>query len=69
MQDKEYLSAAARAVAEQLADNLIALSIPLDPDVADHMGAFREDALALADMIEDALLTLNREGVVIYEER
>jgi len=66
MQDKEYLSAAARAVAQQLAENPTILSIPVDPDVADFMGAFQEDALALADVIEDGLLTVNGQGEVIY---
>jgi hypothetical protein len=58
MTDKDYLAAAARAVAEQLADNA-ALHVPLDPDVADFMGAFHEDALSLAEVIEDGLFTLN----------
>ncbi len=68
MQHKEYLAAAARAAAEQLSADP-ALYIPLDPDVADFMGAFNEDAIALADMIEDALLTINGQGEVVYEER
>ena len=68
MQHKEYLAAAARAAAEQIADDP-SLYIPLDPDVADFMGAFNEDAIALADMIEDALLTINGQGEVVYEER
>ena len=67
MHDKEYLAAAARMVAEQLADNPIILSIEAAPDVADYMGAFTEDAIALADMIEDALLTINGQGEVVYE--
>ena len=33
--------------------------VPLDPDVAEYMGAFTEDAIALRDMIEDAPLTIN----------
>ena len=66
MHDKEYLSVAARVVAQQLADNPIILSIPIDPDVADFMGAFREDAIALADVIEDGLLTVNGQSEVIY---
>ena len=47
MTHKDYLAAAAKAAVEQLADNA-ALHVPLDPDVADHMGAFREDALDFA---------------------
>jgi hypothetical protein len=61
----DYLAAAARAVAEQLADNA-ALYVPLDPDVADFMGAFQEDALSLADVIEDALITLSDFGEAAY---
>ena len=67
MHDKEYLAAAARTVAQQLADNPTILSIEADPDVADYIGAFTEDAIALADMIEDALLTINGQGEVVYE--
>jgi hypothetical protein len=40
--------------------------VPLDPDVADFMGAFREEAFSLADVIEDDLLTLNGRGEAIY---
>lgn len=65
MSDKDYLAAAAKAVAEQLADNA-ALHVPLDPDVADFMGAFHEDALSLADVIEDGLFTMNDQGEVAY---
>lgn len=66
MQHKEYLAAAARAAAEQLVADP-ALYIPLDPDVADYMGAFTEDAIVLADLIEDALLTINSQGEAVYE--
>ena len=65
MSDKDYLAAAAKAAAEQLADNA-ALHVPLDPDVADFMGAFFEDALSLADVIEDGLFTLNAQGEAVY---
>ena len=65
MTHKDYLTAAAKAAAEQLAENA-ALHVPLDPDVADFMGAFREEALSLADVIEDGLFTLNDQGEVIY---
>jgi hypothetical protein len=61
----DYLAAAARAAAEQLADNAL-LAVPLDLDVADFMGAFFEDALSLADVIEDGLFTLNTHGEVLY---
>jgi hypothetical protein len=65
VKDKDYCAAAAKAVAEQLADNS-ALHVPLDPDVADFMGAFWEEALSLADVIEDGLLTLNEQGEALY---
>ena len=67
MQNKEYLAAAARSVAQQLTEHPVILSISIDPDVADFMGAFTEDAIDLADVIEDALLTVNRQGEVCYE--
>ncbi len=66
MQHKEYLAAAARAAAEQISNDP-GLYIPLDPDVADYMGAFTEDAIVLADLIEDALLTINSQGEAVYE--
>lgn len=68
MHNKEYLAAAARAVAEQLTE-APDIHVALDPDVADYMGAFPEDAIVLADMIEDALLTINGKAEVFYEER
>lgn len=68
MTHKEYLAAAAKATAQQLADDP-ALYVPLDPDVADYMGAFSEDAIILADLIEDALLTINGQGEAVYEGR
>ena len=43
--------------------------MPLDPDVADYMGAFSEDSIILADLIEDALLTINGQGEAVYEGR
>ncbi len=64
MTHKEYLAAAARSAAQQITDDP-GLYVPLDPDVADFMGAFREDALELADVIEDGLLTVN-QGEVVY---
>jgi hypothetical protein len=65
MNNKDYLAAAAKAAAEQLADNA-GLHIPLDPDVADFMGAFYEDALSLADVIEDGLYTVNEQGEALH---
>lgn len=67
MKHKEYLAAAARLAAEQIAADP-ALYVPLDPDVADYMGAFSEDAIIiLADLIEDALLTINGQREAVYE--
>lgn len=67
MDDKGYLVAAANSVAQQLTENPIILSIPIDPNVAEFMGAFMEDAVTLADMLEDGLLTVNSQGEVHYE--
>ena len=65
MQHKDYLTAAAKAAAEQITEDA-ALYVPLDPDVADYMGAFHEDAISLADVIEDGLITLKDQREVIY---
>ena len=65
MTHKEYLAAAARSAAQQITDDP-GLYVPLDPDVADYMGAFSEDAIILADLIEDGLLTVNGQGEVVY---
>ena len=66
MQDKEYLRAAAKAIAQQIEGDSVILGIPLDPDVADYMGVFPEEAITLADMVEDGLLTITNSGEVIY---
>ncbi len=50
--DKEYLAAAAAIVDAQAAANPD-LGIPVDPDVAEFMGAFEEGALSLDD-VDDA---------------
>ena len=65
MHDKEYLTAAANMVCGQLAEEPT-LALPLDPDVADFMGAFTEDALTLADLVDDTLLAMNEQGEVCY---
>ena len=52
MQEKEYLKAAARAVEEQVEANP-SLGIPVDPDLADFMGAFEENAVPADDYMED----------------
>lgn len=66
MQNKEYLRAAAKAVAQQIEGNTAIVGVPLDPDVADYMGAFAEEAIDLADVVEDGLLTVSNSGEVIY---
>lgn len=65
--EKEYLRKAADAVTKQAFENP-GFGVPVDPDVAEYMGAFTEDAIALADMADDTLLNIEGEGVV-YEER
>ena len=52
-QDKAYLDAAAEAVYRQLEENP-GMSIPVDPDVAAHMGAFSDAAMSEADALEGA---------------
>ena len=47
----EYLEAAAQKVEQQAMDNP-GLGIPVDPDVADYMGAFSSDE-DLGDVLED----------------
>lgn len=50
--DLEYMKAAAHAVLRQAEDNP-GLGVPVDPDVAEFMGAFRSDE-NLIDVIEGA---------------
>jgi hypothetical protein len=49
--DKEQLALAARAVDVQASMNPD-LEFPVDPDVADHMGAFEESAIGPEDLEE-----------------
>lgn len=65
--EKDYLRAAADAVSEQAIDNP-GFGIPVDPDVADFMGAFTEDAVTLADTLDDVLLEIDSTGGVIHEQ-
>jgi len=51
--EKEYLTAAARAVDVQ-ASETPNFGIPVDPEVAEFMGAFQEQAVSLDDL--DAML-------------
>lgn len=63
----EHHTAAARAVAQQLADLPFTAGMPVDPDLADFMGSFIEDALTWEDMQDDFVLTLNLKGEVVYD--
>ena len=65
--EKDYLQFAALRVAEQAADDPL-IGVPVDPDVADFMGAFTEDALTLDDLMDDVLLRVNEQGEVFYGE-
>lgn len=49
MEEKIYLKAAAKAVDAQASENPN-LGIPVDPEVAEFMGAFVEDAISLEDI-------------------
>lgn len=51
--NKEELNAAATDAFNQAQDGL---AVPLDPELAEGMGAFSEDALTLKDIMDDALL-------------
>jgi hypothetical protein len=48
---REYLQKAAMVVEAQLGTDpeLAEIGVPVDPDVADHMGAFEENALVFDD--------------------
>ena len=52
--EQEYLKSAAGAVENQAAENPD-IGIPVDPDVAEFMGAFEEEAVSLDDVLEAAL--------------
>lgn len=67
MKDKEYLEAAANRVVHQAADIPLLAGIPLDPDLADFMGAFEESALTLIDFIDDHLLHFHKNGEVSFD--
>ena len=52
--EQEYLRAAAGAVETQAEENPD-IGIPVDPDVAEFMGAFEEEAVSLDDILETSL--------------
>lgn len=67
-QDKErlaYLDAAAADVYRQVEENP-GLGIPVDPDVADYMGAFQDDAMDELDVLESHI-GVNPDGTVAAE--
>lgn len=49
---KDFLKSAALAVENQVAENPL-LGVPVDPDVADFMGAFEEDPATLEAIDDD----------------
>lgn len=51
--NKEYLEAAAKAVEKQMMENP-GVPIPVDPDVAEYMGAMQDDAMSESDALEGA---------------
>lgn len=51
--DNHELLEAARVVDSQASDNSD-IGIPVDPDVADYMGAFEDPAITLEDIEEDS---------------
>lgn len=62
-QQKSYLHSAACTVELQAALHL-GVGIPVDPDVADYLGAFTETALQPTDLAEDDLLEVTAQGEV-----
>ena len=52
--EQEYLKVAAGAVENQAEENPD-IGIPVDPDVAEFMGAFEEQAVSLDDVLEAGL--------------
>lgn len=49
--EHDYLNAAALAVERQATEDP-ELGIPVDPDVAEFMGAFEEEAVSLAEVLD-----------------
>ncbi len=53
--NEEFLLESANKAFTQVSENPT-LGIPLDPDVADYVGAFEENAITLTDVLTDAEL-------------
>jgi|GEM_PF-4934862 len=51
--ERAYLEAAANAVEKQMMENP-GVPIPVDPDVAEYMGAGMDDAMSYEDALEAA---------------
>ena len=66
MLTEKQITAATQAVMEQLAESPVGVGIPVDADVAVRLGAFTEDAVTLADLMDDVLLTVGTDGSVFY---
>ena len=56
--NKEELNTAATDAFNQAQNGL---AVPLDPEMAEGMGAFTEQALTLQDVLDDALLAAEGE--------
>ncbi len=54
------------AVSEALSTLPPGASIAIDPDIADFMGAFAEEALDNADLLDDVFLAIDNCGEVYY---
>jgi hypothetical protein len=61
---KDYLDAAAQAVWTQVEENPD-IAVPVDPDVADHMGFFLDPSIS-DDEVDD--IDMKQELQKIYEE-
>lgn len=60
---QKYLAAAAAKVRKQMDENP-GVGIPVDPDVAEYMGAFEEDAVDADDLLDEAaVIKKNDSGV------
>ncbi len=62
---RTWLDAAATAVEREAMENP-GMPIPVDPDVAEHMGAFADDAMSEEDALESHMGVEN--GVATGEE-
>jgi len=54
--NKEELKALESVASDAILQAQLGYAVALDPDVADALGAFTEDALSLNDLMEDAIM-------------